>query len=291
MQYYIMVIIATVLLAVDFVLQKLYQKSQGTGRDAGLVFNAGIGFVTAVLFLILNKGQIHYSLYAAGMALGMSVCLLGYTLLGFRILGIGNLSFYTMFLMTGGMVVPYIWGVLFLNEPLTGWRVVGLLCIVVAIIVSNYSKEKLSRNMILLCGGVFLLNGGSSVVSKMCQTPDQFGVVEPMEFVFWTGVARCILCVVLLFVTKRTKADTERKILKWQMVLAIVGGSAVVSGCSYLLQLMGAAHLPATVLYPIISGGSIVFSAIAGMLCFKEKPSVFQWVGIVLCFMGICCFL
>lgn len=291
MQYYIMAIIATVLLAVDFVLQKLYQKSQGTGRDAGLVFNAGIGFVTAVLFLILNKGQIHYSLYAVGMALGMSVCLLGYTILGFRILNIGNLSFYTMFLMTGGMAVPYVWGVLFLNESLTVWRVAGLLCIAAAIIVSNYRKETLSRNMILLCCGVFFLNGGSSVVSKMCQTPDRFGVAEPMEFVFWTGVARCTLCVVLLFVTKRTKADTERKSPKWKAVLAIVGGSAVVSGCSYLLQLMGAAHLPATVLYPIISGGSIVFSAIAGMLCFKEKPSACQWAGIALCFIGICCFL
>ncbi len=291
MQYYIMVIMATMLLAVDFVLQKLYQKSQGTGREAGLVFNAGIGFVTAVLFLILNKGQIHCSFYAVGMALGMSVCLLGYTILGFRILEIGNLSFYTMFLMTGGMVVPYVWGVLFLHEPFTGWRVTGLLCIVAAIIVSNYSKEKISHRMILLCCSVFFLNGGSSVVSKMCQTPDKFGVVEPMEFVFWTGMMRCLLCITLLLMSERKKTGSERKISRWKTWIPIVVCSAMVSGISYLLQLMGAAHLPATVLYPVISGGSIVFSAIAGILCFKEKPNAFQWTGILLCFAGSCCFL
>lgn len=291
MQYYGMILFATILLAVDFTLQKLYQKTQGTGRTAGLIFNAGIGLVTALFFFVMNGCRVTCSPYAVGMAVCMSVCLIGYTILGFQVLKVGNLSFYTMFLMTGGMVVPYVWGVLYLNESFTVARMIGLVSIVAAIVVSNYSRESISRKMILLCCGVFFLNGGSSVVSKMCQTPDKFGVVEPMEFVFWTGVMRCLLCTALLFVTGRKQADTKRKTSKWKTLVPIVICSAIVSGISYLLQLIGAAHLPATVLYPIISGGSIVFSAIAGILCFKEKPSALQWAGIALCFIGICCFL
>ncbi|MBQ4559467.1 MAG: EamA family transporter [Tyzzerella sp.] len=74
-------------------------------------------------------------------------------------------------------------------------------------------------------------------------------------------------------------------------MLPIILCSAVVSGVSYMLQLIGAVNLPATVLYPIVSGGSIIFSTIAGMICFKERPNLYQKIGVVLCFVGTCLFL
>lgn len=290
MQYYIMVVLATVLLAVDFVLQKTYQKSQGTSVKAGLRFNAGVGLGTAVLFYCLNGFSVSISLYAVLMAVGMSLCLLGYTLLGFRVLKAGNMSFYTMFLMTGGMVVPYVWGVLFLNESLSIKRVLGLLAILAAIIVSNCSKEKLSVKILFLCVGIFFLNGGSSVVSKLCQTPDHYGVVAPMEFVFWTGLVRFLLCTVLAVFVKEENAAEGAPAVSWKEIVWIVLGSALVSGISYQLQLVGAANLPATVLYPILSGGSIVFSSFADWICFGEKPNMLQWTGVLLCFAGTCLF-
>ena len=62
-------------------------------------------------------------------------------------------------------------------------------------------------------------------------------------------------------------------------------------GISYLLQLTGAAELPATVLYPMVTGGSIIFSALSGRVFFKEKLSVYQLVSIGLCFVGTLLFL
>ena len=48
----------------------------------------------------------------------------------------GSMSLYTLFLMSGGMTVPYIWGVLFLNEKLTIFRTLGLVAIIAAIIIA-----------------------------------------------------------------------------------------------------------------------------------------------------------
>lgn len=45
MEHYILVILATVLLAVDFAFQKGYQQKQGTDIKAGLTFNAIVGLV------------------------------------------------------------------------------------------------------------------------------------------------------------------------------------------------------------------------------------------------------
>ena len=74
-------------------------------------------------------------------------------------------------------------------------------------------------------------------------------------------------------------------------VILIMLASSAVDGASYLLQLVGASHLPASVLYPMITGGSVVLTVLAGWLFFKQKPSNRAIVGIVLCFVATLLFL
>ena len=62
-------------------------------------------------------------------------------------------------------------------------------------------------------------------------------------------------------------------------------------GVFYGLQLMGAKALPATVLYPLVTGGSIVFSAFSGMIFLREKLSRRQITSIILCVAGTLLFL
>ena len=68
-------------------------------------------------------------------------------------------------------------------------------------------------------------------------------------------------------------------------------GCALVGGISYLLQLIGAQNLPATILYPFITGGCIIVTALAGWLLYHEKLSKQTILGIALCFAGTCMFL
>ena len=291
MKNYIFVILAAILYSMDFALQKLYQQKQGTGVKAGLRFNAVIGLVTAIIFLFVNGFKIELSLYAIMMAVCMSICVLGYTILGFKVLKEGNMAFYTMFLMTGGMVVPYVFGLLFLDEPFSFLRILGLVVIVAAIVLSNYSVTRSSSKTIALCVAIFFLNGGCSVVSKLCQIPGAYGVVRPTDFVLLTGVTRTLLCTVALLLFRKHSPSESDRAIDFKKVLPIIVCSATVSGVAYLFQLIGASNLPATVLYPIISGGSIIFSTLVGMLCFKEQPNVYQKIGVVLCFLGTCLFL
>ena len=67
--------------------------------------------------------------------------------------------------------------------------------------------------------------------------------------------------------------------------------SALVSGLSYFFQLVGAENLPATVLYPFVTGGSIAFTTLAGWLIFREKPSARLWFSVALCVAGTFLFL
>ncbi len=60
---------------------------------------------------------------------------------------------------------------------------------------------------------------------------------------------------------------------------------------SYMLQLIGAESLPASVLYPFITGGSIILTSFAGVAFFKEKLTIRQWMAVTACFVGTLLFL
>lgn len=290
-KYYIMMIFATALLAVEFSLQKLYQKRCGTSPRAGLTFNAISGLVSGLIFFAANGFRLDAPMFAVLMALVMSFCLVSYTLLGFRILKAGNMALYTMFLMTGGMAVPYVWGLAFLDETFSLLRLLGLFVMIAAIVLSNLADKRTNMKILLLCCIIFFLNGGCSVSSKLSQTPNLYGdAVSPTVFACLTGLIRFVLCSIALLFTKKSEDQVEKPV-SFLKVLPLIACTAIVNGSFFVLELVGAVHLPATVLYPIVSGGSIIFSTFAARVLFHEKPTLHQKIGVALCFFGTCLFL
>lgn len=292
MQNYLYLLIAGMLLAANFILQKLYQERAGTGLKAGLIFNTLIGLFTAVIFLFILGFKVNFTPYAFILATLMSLFCLLYTLLGFKIIKHGNVSLYTMFLMSGGMMVPYAWGVIFLDEKLNVFRIIGIAVMLLGVLLPHIGSVRADLKQFLLCIAIFFLNGGCSVVSKLGQTESVFGTVNADEFVFLTGITRFVLCgVALLFLLGRKAPSNAEHSSSARFILLLTVFSATISGISYLLQLIGAANLPATVVYPMISGGSIVFTTLADVTFFKEKISLKQKLGVLLCFAGTFLFL
>ncbi len=283
---YLMVIVSTVLLAIDFSILKRYQSSEGTGPAAGLRFNALNGLFTAVIFFGLSGFKFQFSWFSLIMGGLMALLCIVYSILGLQVLKSGNMAIYSIFLMSGGMILPYIFGIFFLNEDFTLLRLVGLMIILAAVIISNQGKVNLSGKIIMLCSIIFILNGFVSIVSKCHQVTTDFPAVDSTAFVMYTGIARFVISSIGLLFCGRQSFRFNKK-----AAIALTPLTAIISGVSYLLQLIGAKNLPATVLYPLITGGSIIFSALAGKLFFKEKISVTQIISVSLCFVGTLLFL
>ena len=210
----------------------------------------------------------------------MSALVMCYNIIGFRLLRSGTMAMYTLFLMTGGMVLPYIWGLLFLNERFSVLRTAGL-----AVILSGVNIKQ-----IVMCVAVFVLNGFVSIVSKMHQSQTTFDSVNAAEFIILGGIFKFLLAGILFLVFKN-KDSSESGDNSLKKAVIIITSSAFIGGVSYMLQLLGAKTLPATVLYPFITGGSIVFSSLAGVIFFKEKLSAKLIISVMLCFAGTVMFL
>ncbi|NLZ37153.1 MAG: hypothetical protein GX897_06725 [Clostridiales bacterium] len=311
---YIIVLFSVILLALQFSATKFYQLKYGAGAVSATRFNVIVRGITSLVFLsasLISLGRLGFSgvsvLYAALIAL---FCVT-YTLLGFIIMKLGPVSVYMMFLMSGGMLLPWLFGVFYLDEPANAARIVGLVLMLVSLLLplldsrTEGQTKKIKGSYWVLCAFVFLLNGGVSIFSKLHQV-SAAETVETIEFVFLANLCNFIISGTALAVsllrgkknppeapTEPTDKNYIGKTLKPTLTLMIpvCAVTAVLDGSAYFLQLLGAARLDASVLYPMVTGGTIVLSAVAARIFFGEKPGRYSLAGLALSFAATFLFL
>lgn len=298
--YYLMILVAVVLLALQFCTNKFYQLRFGNAVTASLLFTALNGLVTALLFFCIGGFRLAVTPYSFGMAAIIAILCCTYTLIGFKMFALGNMSVYTMFLMLGGMLLPYLYGVLWLEESVTVWRILGVILLALSMVFpalgtkDDETKKKTRTLFLLLCLVVFTLNGFVSITSKMHQISDRL-IVGENDFVILSNGLNGLISSAALFVmclTRRT-APLQEPLTGRSMglIAGIICASAACNGTSYMLQLIGAANVPASVLYPMVTGGMMVLSAVAGMLFFREYPDRKTAIGLLLSFAATFLFL
>lgn len=318
--YYVLALVAALMISSITLLQKQYQKNFGETLAAGFKFNAAMGAVAAVIFFFVCGMRVSFSFFSLLMAVTTALAVMLYTVLGFKLMQKGQVAVYSIFLMSGGMTVPYIFGLAFLGEaknfkPLS---LVGLILILIGCVLSSGSV-KAEKKYIPLCIGVFFLNGITSVASKvhqvagktenaelspLCGLLSDIGTVTSEEFVLFCGLAKLMIgllaLLVIVLLSKRGKDATSAKqeltpkLTKGKaallfLVLSFV--ASVIDSIAYFILLVVAENVPATLQYPLITGGSIIFTALLAWAVIREKPGRNVIISLILCLVGCCMFI
>lgn len=287
---YLILAFGSLLLAFDFALNKIYQKIYGTAPTASLLFNMLAGAFTGIIFFFANGCHLKLPPFSVFAAATVSILVMSYNIIGFRLLKTGTMALYTLFLMTGGMTLPYIWGLLFLNESASVQRIIGLLVIICSVVLSGLGTERPTAKQLLMCCAVFVINGFVSITSKVHQINTSFETVDTVEFVILQGILKLIVASALFALFKaRDGGENNGKPLKKAVLIALC--SAILGGLFSVLQLTVAVRCPASVLYPFNTGLTIIMSALTGVILFKERLSVKSALSIALCFVGTLMFI
>ena len=138
---YILVGLSVIGIAVQFSLQKIYQLKFGKTFAAVVSFSMLVGLVTCLYFLCLNGFKVQYSGFSLLMSVCLAVCVVVNTVTGIFIVSLGKISVFTLFMMFGGMLIPYLYGCIFLDEALTAGSVVGMVLLVGALVMPVLKKE------------------------------------------------------------------------------------------------------------------------------------------------------
>lgn len=273
MIHYAMIVAATVLFSLQFVFNRGYERECGSGWPVARHFALIAAAIGAVLMLALNGFTLEFSWFSALLALGSATVNILYTYASIQAFAVANLSMYSMFAMLGGMLLPYVLGICLGEElKLTGMLCCLLITVSLLLTVEKGHAKKGALKFYLL---VFFLNGMSGVLATLHQGHE--AAVSSNAYLFLGRTMTVIICLVSLLLDKNRSFTISLKAVGFSV------GYALFSCGGNLLLLLALLHVPASVQYPIVTGGVIVLSALVDLLR-KEKVTPKTWIAVAIAF-------
>lgn len=134
MSMYLLLVVAAILFAIQFIFNQKYQLSKGEGCDAALLFQIYIAVASGCLMLLLNRFYIKVTLFSVMVAVFYAVDIILYIYFSMKAFANANLSVYSIFTMLGGMILPFVYGTVFCDEGITVFKVISFVLIVVSLV-------------------------------------------------------------------------------------------------------------------------------------------------------------
>lgn len=251
--YYLMIITAVIMFSFQFVLNDGYRREEGNDLNAALKFVLYSSLAGFFVLLIINQLHIELSLFSVVTACVYSVLCIALSYSSIKAFVYANLSVYSVFSMIGGMILPFLYGIMCGEE----FKIIRLVCCVliacsVAMSIDKCEHSKKATKYYML---VFVFNGLVGVVSEFHQSHVDM-CVDSGSFMILTRIISVLFCLVLLLLKKDNTFSVSKKALLYS------GAYSVLNGVGNLLLLIALTHLPASVQYPIVTGGVVITSTI-----------------------------
>ena len=125
--YYGLLSVSALLFSFVFIFSDKYQEKYGSGNKATLIFTAGAHFAGLVALTIINRFRFEATVFTVIVAAVSAIDFILFNICSMRALGRTNLSKYSVFSMTGGMVLPFLAGILVFREEVTVGKIICLL--------------------------------------------------------------------------------------------------------------------------------------------------------------------
>ena len=287
MIYYILLTLAALMFSLQFMFNNGYQKENGSGMSIALRFTIYNSIIGLVVVFFINKCHLDFSWFSFIIATIYGLVCVAYNYFSIKAFDTANLSVYSIFAMIGGMLLPFAYG-LVSGETFFVLRTISCVIIVIAIIMTSTSSDKKSKGAIKYYIGVFMLNGLVGVLSAFHQgfsflnpeyvAPESTGfvianfhtffanttnltvnpAVDNGSFLILTKITTGALSLIILFFQKDKSLKINLKSTGY-----CLGNTALNSVANlFILYALADNHVPASLTYPIITGGVIVFSTL-----------------------------
>ena len=169
----------------------------------------------------------------------------------------------------GSVMIPVLIAILLFHEQTGRIQSAGIIIAVAAIILMNIEKVEAGKKNWLI---ILLL--GSGLTDTMANIYDKTGAAAlKNHYLFYTFSAALLTAVVMALVNKQ-------KIRLQDICSGLLIGIPNYYSARFLLLSFGS--VPAVVVYPAYSVGTIIITSMAGMLIFGEKLSVQKKLALLL---------
>ena len=260
-----------IFVSVQSVMKKAYNEKVTGGA---MSFSAASCVAALVVFLITSGGKLNFNseflIYSVLFAVSYSVTVVANLLS----LEAGPLSL-TCLVTSFSLIIPTLYGILALDEPVSTNLFIGLGLLVVALILINLEEKgekKITAKWVLYVVLAFVGNGMCSTVQKVQQL-NQAGLYKN-EFMIVALVISAIAMGIFALCTEKKKVLPHLKAGFW-----LYTANGLANGITNFLVIFLSLRTPASVMFPVISAGGIVLTFLISLFFYKEKLSKWQILG------------
>ncbi len=266
-----LICVSTVLFSLQFLMQDKFQKNEGTTFSKTIICSF-FGSIAGILLLFLIEGFcFEVKTFSIILAFVTTIQNLIMIYCGIKVLSYGNLSLYSLFNMIGGMLIPFLFGIIFCEEPITWQKCVCVVLVTAALFIGSpkSKKENKIKSILPFALTIFFLNGLSGVFSKIHQSVGELAT-SAEAYTMWQRIFTILICLIYFAVI----AYKKEKIILNKPVPSILlsSGNVALNMVANLLLLYALLTVDASIQYPIVTGGVIVLSMITDWIL-KQKPS------------------
>lgn len=185
----------------------------------------------------------------------------------------------TSLIISCSLLIPTLYGIIFLGEPISATLIIGIVLLVVALIMVNYEKDtaekRISVKWIIFVILSFFSSGMCSVVQR-AKTVYLGKEGDSLFMVIALGAVSVILAGVSLLSKRERSIATDVIRLGW--LPALVCG--VANGLTnFIVICLNNQSFPASVMFPVISGGNVIIVLLYSVIFKRERFGVRQIVG------------
>ena len=279
--YYALILLSVVMFGGCFALNDVYRKLRGSNLKISMEASF-IGSLAGLVFLlIINSFKFEFTFFTFVMALLASLNGLAFTFCTFRALDSVNLSLFSLFSMLGGMMLPFLQGILFYGEAVTVAKVAAVVLICISLSLSVDRKGK--GGGLIYCIGIFIFNGMSGVLTKLFNTLP-FERTSAAGYSIWGGIITVLLSgSVWLILNHREKAQAGAKFSP--KACAIGAATGAINKVANFILVLALVHVDASIQYPAVTGGVIIVST---LICLfgDKRPSRRELISVAIAFLG-----
>ena len=166
---------ATIFFAGQFVFTKIYESATRQTVNTALLMLVVTSMTGAVMYFAVGGFSVQFSAASFVWAGVFGLIMIPYYVIGIKVLSLGSLAVYSLFMMLGGMLVPLFYGVILLKERITLSQGIGSVLLVVFIILQSLvqktqtheqTENKKGKTLyFILCIAIFLINGLTGVIT------------------------------------------------------------------------------------------------------------------------------
>lgn len=278
LMYYGLLAFTVCLFGAAFAVNQQYQQRMGSGFFVAFFFSALSACGGICILFPINGFRLEFTPFTLIMALVNTSVSISYTFCGLKALGKINLSMYSMFAMLGGMLIPGLAGVFFYNESMTVGKAICYVIITAALLIPVEWKGRRGGHLFYV--GVFVLNGISALLAK---------VYQAAPYIKASASGYSLLASVCTLIIAGTMAAILYPAYgkKLKLLPAAIGIShGLINRVANWLLVVTLVGIPASVQFPIVTGGVMVVST--AVSCFSaKKPTGKQFAALGVALFGI----